>query len=72
MSYDIGGGYDGWKLSTPWDDEVSMSVSFDCSNDECEQPNENVEVVAGRRDDYVDVECEECGKVNGVDIGGDW
>ena len=70
MSYDIGGGYDGWKLSTPWDDEVSMTVYFDCK--ECEQPNEDIEVVVGKRDDYVDVECEECDKVNTVDIGGDW
>jgi hypothetical protein len=70
MSYDIGGGYDGWKLSTPWDDEVSTTVCFDCV--ECEEPNDNIDVVVGRRDDYVDVECEECGKVNTVDIGGDW
>jgi hypothetical protein len=72
MSYDIGGGYDGWKTATPWDDEVSITVSFECSSPDCEEYNEGVEAIAGKRDEYVDVECNECGKLNGVDIGGDW
>lgn len=61
--------YDDWKLATPWDDEVSRTVSFQCG--ECEELNESIEVVVGKRDDYVDVECEECGQVNVVDIGGE-
>jgi hypothetical protein len=71
MSYDIGGGYDGWKLSTPWDDEVEVSVSFECKS--CEVYNENVDAVAGRRDEEVYVECVECGVMNTADTGaGDW
>ena len=58
--------YDSWKLATPWDDEVSRNVSFDCS--ECEETNDDVEVIVGKRDDYVEVECEECGKMNSVDF----
>lgn len=67
MGYDIGGGYDGWKLSTPWDGEVSRHVEFECEH--CEAYNEDVEVVVGRRDDGVDTECEECGKMNYVNLG---
>ena len=70
MSYDIGGGYDGWKLSTPWDDEVAVTVSFYCQS--CEVYNENVDAVAGRRDEEVYVECDECGVMNTADTGGDW
>lgn len=66
MSYDIPG-YDGWKLATPWDDEVCHYVAFECKH--CEYYNEDVEVVTGRRDDGVDVECYDCGKENYVDLG---
>jgi len=69
MSYDIGGGYDGWKLSTPWDDEVETTVSFECK--ECEHYNEDITVVVGRGSDDAPVECEECGVENNVDLGGD-
>jgi len=67
MSYDIGGGYDGWKTATPWDDEREVSVSFDCG--ECEFYNEDITVVVGGRSGDADVECEECGKTNSVDFG---
>lgn len=62
--------YDSWKLATPWDDEVCRYVAFQC--EECEQYYEDIEVVVGKRDDGVDVECDECGKQNYVDLGGDW
>lgn len=62
--------YDSWKLATPWDDEISISVSFECK--QCEFYHDSVEAVAGKRDDYVEVECEECTVMNSVDIGGDW
>jgi transcription elongation factor Elf1 len=70
MSYDIGGGYDGWKTATPWDDEVAMTVSFDCSK--CEAENNGVDAVGSSRSDEVFVECEECGAENSVDVGRDW
>lgn len=69
MSYDIGGGYDGWKTATPWDDEVAITVSFEC--EECEHYNEGVETVVGRGSDDAPVECEECGVENSVTLGGD-
>lgn len=69
MGYDIGGGYDAWKLSTPWDNEVSISVSFECT--ECEEWNENDDVTVSRGDDEAYVECFECGKENSVYIGRD-
>jgi transcription elongation factor Elf1 len=58
-------GYDGWKLSTPWDDEIAIDVSFECS--ECEAENLNVEAVTGKRDTEVYVSCDECGEENVVD-----
>lgn len=58
--------YDSWKLATPWDDEVARTVSFDCSN--CEEYNDSVDVVVGRRDEEVDTECESCGVMNSVDL----
>ena len=69
MSYDIGGGYDGWKLSTPWDDEIAMNVSFECSK--CEFYNEDMDAVGSRGSDEVYVECHECGTENSVDVGRD-
>ena len=41
--YDIGGNYDAWKLSTPWDDEKEISVSFSC--DKCGEWNEDIQVI---------------------------
>ena len=64
MSYDIPG-YDGWKLATPWDDEIAIDVSFECS--ECEAENLNVEAVTGKHDTEVYVSCDECGEENVVD-----
>ena len=66
--YDIGGGYDGWKLSTPWDNEREINVSFECA--ECEVENETEVIVGGRSGD-VDVECAECGENNSVSFGDD-
>ena len=57
--------YDDWKLSTPWDDEVSVIVSFECSS--CEVSNEHVDAVAGKHDDVVYVECNDCGVMSTVD-----
>jgi transcription elongation factor Elf1 len=69
MSYDIGGGYDGWKTATPWDDEVETTVSFEC--EKCEHYNEDITVVVGRGSEDAPVECEECGVENNADLGGD-
>lgn len=66
MSYDIGGGYDGWKLATPWDDEVALTVSFDCH--ECEHEHDSVDAVGSRGSDEVYVECENCGVENCVSV----
>lgn len=60
-------GYDSWKLATPWDDEVSMNVSFECHS--CEHYNEDVDAVGSRRSDEVIVYCEECDAENCVDVG---
>jgi hypothetical protein len=59
--------YDSWKLATPWDDEVSVTVSFECNH--CEEFNDDVDAIAGRRDDYVYVDCYNCNAENTVDIG---
>ena len=67
--YDIGGGYDGWRTATPWDNEREISVSFECR--ECEVENDSVEVVVGGRSGDVDVECGECGVSNSVSFGDD-
>lgn len=69
MSYDIGGGYDGWKTATPWDDERIYHVTFTCS--ECEEENEGVEAVGSSRSDEVYVNCSECDSENCVDVGRD-
>jgi len=67
--YDIGGGYDGWRTATPWDNEREISVSFECGK--CEVENDSVEVVVGGRSGDVDVECAECGENNSVSFGDD-
>ena len=59
--------YDDWKLATPWDDEVSISVSFECQ--ECEYENESIDSVIGRGDLYVEEFCEECNASNQVYLG---
>lgn len=56
-------GYDGWKLSTPWDDEKEISIAFDCSN--CEEPNEQT-VTVGRSLEW-ETECSHCGETNSGD-----
>lgn len=70
MGYDIGGGYDGWKTATPWDDEKEITVSFEC--EECEVDNDSVDVVVGGGSGDADVECEECGANNSVSYGDDY
>jgi hypothetical protein len=59
--------YDDWKLATPWDDEVSFKIDFDCYK--CEYYNESVEVVVGRGADEAEAECQDCGELNYVGIG---
>lgn len=58
-------GYDGWKLSTPWDDEIAVDVSFECS--ECEAENINVEAITSKQDSEIYVHCEECEALNTLD-----
>jgi hypothetical protein len=62
-------GYDGWKLATPWDDEVAMTVSFDCES--CEEFNDAIETVGSRNSHEVYAECEYCEAENCVDVGPD-
>ena len=59
--------YDSWKLSTPWDDEIAMTVSFECS--QCETENDDVDAVGSKGSDEVIVYCDECGAENSVDVG---
>jgi hypothetical protein len=66
MSYDIPG-YDGWKLATPWDDEIATTVSFECNH--CDEYNDDVDVVIGRKDDEVYVDCYNCNAENTVSLG---
>ena len=61
--------YDSWKTGGYGDDEVAMTVSFECS--ECEHQNDDIETVGSRRSDEVYVECEECDKENCVNVGRD-
>lgn len=61
--------YDSWKLATPWDDEVAMTVSFECKD--CEHYNEDIDTVGSRGSDEVYEQCEECGVENVVDVGRD-
>lgn len=57
--------YDSWKLATPWDDEISITVSFECSS--CEADNNNVEATVGSRDSEAIVYCDECDAENSID-----
>jgi C4-type Zn-finger protein len=59
--------YDSWKLATPLDDEVAMTVSFDCSS--CEYYNDDVDAIGSRGSDEVIVYCYECDAENTVDVG---
>lgn len=68
MSYGIPG-YDAWKLATPWDDEVALTVQFECR--ECEAYHEDHDAVGSRGSDEVIVYCDECGAENYVDVGRD-
>jgi hypothetical protein len=67
--YDIGGGYEGWRTATPWDDEVAMTVSFECRK--CEHYNDDVDAIGSRGSDEVIVYCYECDAENSVDVGRD-
>lgn len=57
--------YDSWKLATPWDDEISITVSFECWN--CTADNDSVEATVGKRDSEAIVYCDECDAENSVD-----
>lgn len=59
--------YDDWKLATPWDDEVSRTIDFECKY--CEEYYEDLEVIVGRNSYGVDVECEKCKQNNYVGFG---
>jgi C4-type Zn-finger protein len=59
--------YDSWKLATPWDGEVAMTVSFDC--DGCGYYNGDVDAIGSRGSDEVIVYCYECDAENTVDVG---
>lgn len=69
MSYDIGGGYDGWRTATPWDDEKVFYVSFDCSS--CDYEHDDFEAVGSHGCDEVIVYCDDCGAENSVDVSRD-
>jgi hypothetical protein len=60
--------YDDWKLATPWDSEIAITVSFDC--DKCEEYNEGLEAITSRGDEEVFVECDYCGIENTIYRGG--
>jgi hypothetical protein len=50
--------------------DYEITVSFTCSNPECEHENEDIETSVGHL--YVedaDVDCEECGTTNYVSLG---
>jgi hypothetical protein len=60
--------YDDWKLATPWDSEIAITVSFDCHK--CEGYNEGVEAITSRGDEEVFVECGYCEVENTIYRGG--
>jgi RNase P subunit RPR2 len=64
--YDLPG-YDGWKLSTPWDDEVALTVSFTCHK--CETEHDDYSATGSSKSSEVIVTCDECGAENSVDVG---
>jgi hypothetical protein len=66
MGYDIGGGYDGWRTATPWDDEVALNVSFECGA--CQAWNDDVSATGSSGSDEVIVYCYECDAENNVDV----
>jgi len=48
---------------------TEVTVSFTCSNDECEHENEDVEVSIFSGDDNAEnIECEKCGHYNTVSL----
>ena len=59
--------YDDWKLATPWDGEIAITVSFDCS--ECQEYNDQIEAITSRGDREVFVYCEYCDKENSLERG---
>ena len=58
--------YDDWKLATPWDDEVALTVSYECG--ECEHEHDGVDAVGSRGSDEVIVHCENCDAENCVSV----
>jgi hypothetical protein len=50
-------------------DTLDATVSFTCSNDECEYENKDVEVSVYATDEVAqDVECAKCGEYNTVSL----
>ena len=58
--------YDDWKLATPWDDEVALTVSYECG--ECEHEHDSVDAVGSRGSDEVIVHCDNCNAENSVSV----
>jgi hypothetical protein len=67
-TYDIPG-YDAWKTATPWDNEISVTVTFTCHK--CEAQYEDYEATGSSKSSEVIVDCDECGAENTVDTGRD-
>ena len=61
--------YDAWKTGGYGDDEVSLSVSFECK--ECEHEHDDYEATGSKGSDEVIVYCDECGAENSVDVSYD-
>lgn len=57
-------GYDEWKTATPWDDEVDVTLDFEC--EVCEE-SVTAQGMAGKRDSEVYLECPACGEENTVE-----
>jgi len=61
--------YDSWKTGGYGDDEVSLTVSFECAD--CQHNNKDITTTGSSRSSEVYVECEDCGFENNLDVGGE-
>jgi predicted SprT family Zn-dependent metalloprotease len=52
--------YDDWKLATPWDNEISVTRSYECTK--CEEYNEDQEITTSRGADEIITYCDHCGE----------
>jgi len=57
MSYELPG-YDEWKLATPWDDEISITRSYECPK--CEEWNEDQEITTSSGASEIITYCDHC------------